>query len=192
MTLDEWFAVEILPHEPALMRFLARHWRDPTELCDLRQEIYVRLYEAAKVSRPRQPRAFLFATARNLMSDRIRRGRVVSFEVVADFEASNVFIDDDHSPERQESARQELQRLTNALIRLPPRCREVIWLRRVKGLSQKEVASTMHIAEGTVEKQVAKGMRLLAQMLSEETDPLEARSEASLSLLDAVGRTRKD
>lgn len=192
MTLDEWFAAEVLPHETALMRFLARRWRDPAELCDLRQEVYVRVYEAAQISRPHQPRGFLFATARNLMADRIRRGRVVSFEVVADFESSNVLIDDDHGPEQQESARQELSRLTSALMCLPPRCREVIWLRRVKGLSQKEVALAMDIAEGTVEKQVAKGMRLLAKVLSEPGDSLQARSAASMSLLDAAGRTRKD
>lgn len=192
MTLDEWFAAEVLPHEAALMRFLARRWRDAAELCDLRQEVYVRVYEAAQTSRPHQPRAFLFATARNLMSDRVRRGRIVSFEAVADFESSNVLTDDDHGPEQQESARQELLRLTSALLRLPPRCREVIWLRRVKGLSQKEVAAAMEIAEGTVEKQVAKGMRLLAKLLSERADLLEPRSAASMSLLDAAGRTRKD
>lgn len=162
---DDWFVAEVLAHEAALTRFLRRRWRESAEIADLRQEVYVRVYEAARASRPRHPRAFLFATARNLMSDRIRRWRIVSMEAVADFEKSNVLLVEDWTPERQESSRQELQRLAQALDRLPPRCREVIWLRRVKGLSQREVAAALDIAEGTVEKQVAKGVRLLADYL---------------------------
>ncbi|MFC3658285.1 sigma factor-like helix-turn-helix DNA-binding protein [Xanthomonas hyacinthi] len=38
----------------------------------------------------------------------------------------------------------------------------MIWLRRVEELSQKEVAVRLGISEKTVEKHVAKGMRLLA------------------------------
>ena len=59
-------------------------------------------------------------------------------------------------------ARQELKRLTDAFDRLPDRCREVVWLRRVEELPQKEVAARLGIGEKTVEKQVAKGMRLIA------------------------------
>lgn len=163
-SLDDWFVAEVLVHEAALMRFLQRRWRTAAELSDLRQEIYLRIYEAAQHSRPLHPRAFLFATARNLMYDRIRRGRIVSIEAVADFDQLNVISEDD-TPEQQESVRQELQRLTQALARLPPRCREVVWLRRVKGMSQKEVARALNIAEGTVEKQVAKAVRLLTNIL---------------------------
>jgi DNA-directed RNA polymerase specialized sigma24 family protein len=36
------------------------------------------VYEAARHARPHAPKAFLFATARHLMADRIRRERIVS------------------------------------------------------------------------------------------------------------------
>jgi RNA polymerase sigma-70 factor (ECF subfamily) len=39
-------------------------------------------------------------------------------------------------------------------------------MRKVEGLSQKEVATRMGVAVDTVENQVAKGMRLLAQAMS--------------------------
>ena len=54
-------------------------------------------------------------------------------------------------------------RLAHAFDRLSPSCREVVWLRRVEELSQKEVAARMGISEKTVEKQVAKGARLIAE-----------------------------
>lgn len=160
--LDAWFAREILVHEEALGHLLRRYWPHRDELHDLRQEVYVRVYEAAGKALPSQPKSFLFATARHLMTDRLRRGKVVSIEPVGDFEALNVLIDE-VSPERRLGARQILKRLAEAFDRLPDRCREVVWLRRVDELSQKEVAERLGISEKTVEKQMAKGVRLIAE-----------------------------
>lgn len=159
--LKVWFAREILVHEAALMRYLNRVWSPRDEIHDLRQEIYVRVYEAAGKARPLAPKSFLFATARNLMADRIRRSRVVSIEAIGDSAVLNVMIDE-VSPERRLDARQELKRLAEALNMLPPKCREVVWLRRVDEMSQKEVAQKLGISVRTVETHVLKGMRLLA------------------------------
>lgn len=160
--LDIWFAREILVHEDALVMYLRRRWPRRDEIHDLRQEAYVRVYEAAGKARPTMPKSFLFATARHLMADRLRRGRVVSIETVGDFESMNVLIDE-ISPERRLGARQVLKRLAEAFDRLPDRCREVVWLRRVEELPQKEVASRLGITEKTVEKHVAKGVRMIAE-----------------------------
>lgn len=162
--LDNWFVEEILVHEDALLRYLQRHWLRHDEVHDLRQEIYARVYEAAARSLPAQPKAFLFASARHLMVDRLRRARVVSIEPMGDFEPSSVLVDE-VSPERWTSGRQALMRLADAFDRLPDRCREVVWMRRVEEMSQKDVAACMGISEKTVEKHIAKGMRLLADRL---------------------------
>ena len=74
--LKVWFAREILVHESALVRYLDRHWARRDEIHDLRQETYIRVYEAAAKARPVSPKSFLFTTARNLMADRVRRNRV--------------------------------------------------------------------------------------------------------------------
>ena len=168
-TLDRWFIEEVLIHEEALLRYLHRNWRHRDEIHDMRQELYVRVYEAAGKGLPTQPKAFLFASARHLMADRIRRSRVVSIEPMGDFEPSHVLIDD-VTPERWCGGRQALSRLATAFDQLPDRCREVVWLRRVEDLSQKEVAVRLGISEKTVEKHIAKGMRLLADTLFGDDD----------------------
>lgn len=100
------------------------------------------------------------------MTDRIRHARVVSIDYVEDLDALNV-------PSREPladqlvSAREDLKRFAAALERLPARCREVVALRKVEGLSQREVAQKMGITEDTVERQVSKGMRALAAALAE-------------------------
>ena len=159
--LDRWFTEEILVHEEALQRYLHRCWPHRDEVPDLRQDVYARVYQAAGKGLPQQPKAFLFATARHLMADRARRARVVSIQPMGDFEPSHVLVDD-VSPERWCGGRQVLKRLSDAFDRLPDRCREVVWLRRVEHLSQREVAQRLGISEKTVEKHIAKGMRLIA------------------------------
>ncbi len=164
-SVDQWFKREVLVHEEALLRYLMRVWPRRDDVYDLRQETFARVYEAALGGIPRSARAFLFPTSHHLMTDRVRRERVVSIEATGDIEALNVLVDE-ISPEQRVSARQELKRLVLAFDRLPPRCREVVWLRRVLGVSQKEVADKLGIQQKAVEKQIAKGSRLLAQYMN--------------------------
>ena len=57
-TLKAWFFREVLPLEPALMRFLRRNWRNSAELVDLRQDIYARIYDARVRNCRCRPRRF--------------------------------------------------------------------------------------------------------------------------------------
>jgi RNA polymerase sigma factor (sigma-70 family) len=164
--LDDWFVAAVLPLEPALMRLLRRHWRLSDEHADLRQDIYVRVYEtAARDGLPEHAPAYVFACARHLLIDRARRAQVVSIDTVADLEALPELARDDFTPERLADARGQLRLLQSALDDLPPRCREVVMLRKIDGLSQKQIAERMGIAEGTVEKQITLGVRALAETL---------------------------
>ena len=142
------------------MRLLRRNWHDVGEVADLRQEAYIRIYEAARRERPAPVKPFLIMIARNLMIDRLRHKSVVSIKTMTDVDWVDIS-ENAPSPEDCVSARQELQRMQSALDQLPPRCREVIILRRVYGFSQREVAAKMGIKEETVENQVMKGMRIL-------------------------------
>ena len=178
---DEWFVREILPLEAALMRYLRRNWRDVAELPDLRQEVYVRVFQAARVKEPEQAGAFLFSTARNLLIDRARRAQIVSIATYADLEAEQ-FDQNELTPERHASGRAELRLLQHALNALPPRCKEVVSLRKIDGMSQREIADNMGITVATVEKQMAKGMRALADALFAKTGLVALRPPAAPSL----------
>lgn len=158
--LDIWFKREVVVHEEALTRYLYRSWPNADDIHDLRQETYIRIYESARHHRPAAARPFLFAIARRLMTDRIRRQRIVAIDSVGDLDALNVLVDE-ISPERDAAAHQELRQLAEALDDLPAKCREVIWLRRIHDLSQKEVAARLGVSEKSVEKHVMKGMRRL-------------------------------
>ncbi len=160
-TLDSWFEREILAHEEALVRYLRRVWPNQDDVHDLRQEAYIRVYEAAGKSRPYAAKSFLFSSARHLMADRVRRSRIVSIEAVGDMDFLNVLVDE-ITPERQVAGRQELKRLAQAFDGLPPKCRRVLWMRKVEHMPQKEVAMLLGVDEKTVERHVTKGLRRVA------------------------------
>jgi len=164
-SLDSWFTEEILPHEPSLMRLLARVWPRRDEHSDLRQETYARVYEAAQQARPLNARSFLFTTARNLMADRIRRERIVSIQAAGETDFLNVLIDE-LTPEERVSAAQELALLARAYDRLPKKCREVFWMRRIKSVPQKEAAARLGITQKAIERHLAIATRLLTQYMS--------------------------
>ncbi len=178
--LEGWFKSEVLIHEGILMRFLARTWPRRSDLADLRQETYVRVYEAALSARPTTPKAFLFSIARHIMTDRRRRERIVSIQSAGENDFSNDLVDE-KTPERWIGARQEFARLADAFDRLPPRCREVVWMRRVLELSQKEIAGRLGISEKAVEYQVCTGGRLLAQYIQQaDADSTGSQQETNI------------
>jgi RNA polymerase sigma factor (sigma-70 family) len=160
--LEGWFVREILAHEGALTRYLARAWSNAADVADLRQEVYVKVLEAAEKARPASPKYFLFAVARNHVADRGRRSRIVPIDFLQDCDSLNVLMDE-MSPERRMGSFQQLERLLDAFENLPDRCREVVWLRKIEDLAQKEIARRLNIAEGTVEAHLVRGMRLLTR-----------------------------
>jgi RNA polymerase sigma-70 factor (ECF subfamily) len=176
-SLESWFKQEILAHEEALVRYLTRCWPHREDVLDLRQETYVRVYEAASKSRPLAAKSFLFTTARHLMADRFRRQRIVSIDTVGDLDALSVLVGD-ISPEQRTAAHQDLRVLAKAFDSLPPKCREVVWMRRVDDMSQKEVAKRLGIGQKTVEKHVMKGMKLLANALFGERTQKARRAQS--------------
>jgi len=165
--VDAWFGREILPLEAALMEFLQHNWRNRSDLTDFRQDVYVRVYQAALKELPEQPRQFLFATARNLLIDRVRHEQVIPIEAAADLEALEIAVDAP-APDRTLMARDELRRVQAALDRLPRREREAIVLGRVEGLTRREIALRMGIAESAVAQYLSRGIRGLVNILCNE------------------------
>jgi RNA polymerase sigma-70 factor (ECF subfamily) len=173
--VDVWFGREILPLEAALMEFLQHNWRNRADLTDFRQDVYVRVYQAAQKQIPDHPRQFLFTTARNLLIDRVRHEQVIPIEAAADLEALEIAVDTP-APDRTLMARDELRRVQAALDRLPAREREAILLGRVEGLSRREIALRMGIAESAVAQYLSRGIRGLVNTLCNEPPTVRRKS----------------
>ena len=162
-----WFAEHILVHEVQLRGYLRRVLRVPSDVADGVQETYARLLSLpdSELRGIRFPHAFLFAAARNVAVEWMRRQRLIFCDVMAETSATSV-LDESPSAYEQLSARQELELLARAIAALPRRCREVLILRKLYGLAQKDIAARLGISENTVEKHAANGVRLCAAFMS--------------------------
>lgn len=155
-----WLARHVLPHEPALRAWLKHRRVIDLDVDDIVQETYARLVSAESVEGVRNAKNYTFQTAYSVIMTHLRRSRVVSIRAVADIDQLEAAADAP-SPEDEAADRDELHRLAEAIAALPEKVREVFSLRRVEGLSQRQVADRLGIAESTVEKHMAKGFRLL-------------------------------
>lgn len=159
-----WFCRNVLPLESVLMRFIRRHTHDNSDVVDIRQDVYERVLIGAARQLPRQAGPYVFTVARNVLINRARRASIISIELVA--ELDHLVPDFDWlTPERYIDARNKLRRVQQGIDQLPPRCREVILLRKVNGLSTREVASALGVGIDAVEQQTTLGMRALTDFL---------------------------
>ena len=155
---SRWFAEEVQPHESSLRAYLRVKFPTLPDIDDLVQESYARLIRAKAAGRVNYVKAFLFTTARNAALDLFRRHRVVSFEAIGNIAELSV-IEEGPSVADVINKQEELQLLAEAVRTLPDRCRQVITLRLLYGLSHKEIGERLNISEHTVKAQLAKGMR---------------------------------
>lgn len=159
-----WFVEEVQPHESSLRAYLRHSLRSLADVDDLMQECYARLLRARAGGEVRSSRAFLFTVARNAVRDLLRR-RAVSDAISITETVALPVLEDGPNVVDFVSRREELALLTEAIRALPERCRHVFLLRKIQGLSQREIAARLGITENTVETLVAKGARRCADHL---------------------------
>jgi RNA polymerase sigma-70 factor (ECF subfamily) len=162
-----WFARDVLPHEPDLRKWLAGRLRglDSCDVDEVVQEAYARLW-TADAEAIRNARAYLYVTARHIVGEQVRRSRIVAIDLVADLDALNI-VDEEMNVHRRLSGQEELARLHEILQTLPPKCREAFELKKFQDFSQRRIAEHMGIAESTVEKHLAKALRLVSEAMKQ-------------------------
>lgn len=163
-----WIAVHILPCERELRGWLRQRLaRLPgCEVDDVVQEAYARIWQA-DLHCVHNARAYLYATVRHLLSEYLRRSRIVPIELLGEIESLNL-ISEEPGPDRWMAAHQELERLQAIVARLPARCRRAFELRKFQGLSHREVAKHMGLSEKTVENHLTRALASIAAARSSD------------------------
>jgi RNA polymerase sigma factor (sigma-70 family) len=177
----EWFVRNVQAHEPALRSYLQSHFPSLSEIDDVVQESYRRLIRTMQEREVGYPKAYLFATARNAALDLFRKKRMISIEEIPHSEQMAVLED---RPGVAESVNhdQELQLLAEAIEDLPKRCRQVLKLRKIYGLSHEEIAQQLGISKATVATQIHLGVRRCGEFLEARGVRRESNHEGSPTL----------
>jgi RNA polymerase sigma factor (sigma-70 family) len=152
-----WFAQEVHVHDAQLRAFIRREFPRVEDVDDVVQESYLQIWKARAKQPIRSAKAFLFTVARHVALNLVRRARTSPVDFTRQ-------VTDTPAPAGGDVAeafsRAEIVALlVEALASLPPRCREITILRKLKGIPQRDIATTMQLSEKTVEAHVAHGVK---------------------------------
>lgn len=146
-----------LEHNRFLMKFLARFLSRREDIEDVVQEAYLKAYRAEKDRGSiEQPKAFLFSVAKNLALNELTRKSNKMTSYIEDAQTAAVEMVT-ATTEHELEASQTLTLYCQAVAALPDRCRRVYLLRKVQGLSHKEIAERLSISRSSVEKHLRIG-----------------------------------
>lgn len=151
----------------AMRRFFQARLGPAADVEDLLQDLYLKVAAIDADAEVREPRAYLYRLASNLMMDRWRSGRRTAARDAAWRDATQVStpagdMDDGPSAEAVVTGRQRLAILMAALDRLPDRTRAIFRLHKFYQLSYAEVAEKLQVSRSTVEKHMMDALRILA------------------------------
>jgi RNA polymerase sigma-70 factor (ECF subfamily) len=155
---SRWFVDAVLPHEAGLRRWIHSRFSEIRDVDDLIQEAFSRILKAYQSGPVPNPQAFLFVVSRNLAINRLRR-KNLEHPPEAESVDPHVLVDEMAGPFESAALQEEIDDLVSAFQFLPERCRQVMTLRKIYGLSQKEIAAELGISVHTVEAQVGIGLR---------------------------------
>jgi len=82
-----WVAKEVMPHEPAVRRWLVRSRVPSDQIDDFIQEAYCKLSALPSIEHIQRPDAYFFQTVRSLVAEKIRQARIVSIETFTEIES---------------------------------------------------------------------------------------------------------
>lgn len=164
-----WVLTQVMPHEPTVRAWLHRAKVSEEDAEDLIQEAYANFAALDGFERIGQPDRYFFQVVRNLLTSQFRRARIVRIETMAEIDTL-VAGADERSPERIVAARRELDMVQAVLAALPERCRRIFMMRKIEGLSQREIAERLETTESVVENDGVKGIRLVMQAMR-DVDP---------------------
>jgi len=127
------------------------------DIDDVIQEAYLKVLRARERGELSSPKAFLFATARNLALDHVKSPKFSRTEYLEQSDFTD-FADDAMGIPEIVARNQELEILTKAVQSLPKRCRQAFTLAKIYGMSQKDIARKLGISERTVSAQLTIGI----------------------------------
>jgi len=112
--------------------------------------------------------AFAMAIARNIACDWLRHQKVVSISLAADLDLE---VSLDGQPDDLLDIDQQLEAFADIVESMPFRRRQVFTLRKVHGMSQKEIAQVLGITVNTVEQHLTKAARNVARLFGYHAHP---------------------
>ncbi len=155
-----------LAHRSFLRKFIYRFFHNKEDVEDVVQETYLRAYVAEQKSKIRNHKSFLFTTARNVALTKITRKSKQVTDFLDDYYNRDEF-QTQPSAQDEVDAQQQLIAYCNAIQSIDGKPKEAFLLKKVHGMTNKEIALHMSLSLSSIEKYLHRAMISLDDALSE-------------------------
>lgn len=172
----------------SIKSFLGRLLTRREDIEDIAQEAYLRAYVAEQSRGIDQPEAYLYRSARNLALTKLTQKTRQMTDLIDDLGPA-VVLGGDAPLEEHLEAEESLGLHCEAVAHLPEKCKQVYILRKVYGLTHKEIAERMALSVSSVEKYMLKGV-LACRTYVERREGASRKSRSVLRSLVGQGRRR--
>lgn len=149
-----------------LVRFIARRLRSVSDARDVAHEAYVRLLRVKRKDLIRDPQAYLYRIAINILYEFELKKKADALGLARCAESQAAEAEFGH-PEQDVEVLQQRKRIEAVLGQLTPKCRAVFILYRRDGLSYKEIGARIGVSTNMVKKYLARGLRHCREHLEE-------------------------
>ena len=141
-----WLAEILVRYEKPLLKHAYGICSDRELSRDAVQETFFRLIRTRDKGMPENLAAWLFTVCRNVLTDHMRRQRVVQFG----WDLPEMESDETESPDNQLARGEREEKLVQMVSELPERERELVRLKFQVGLSYKEIEDITGISQGNI------------------------------------------
>ena len=166
----------------ALAASVVRVLVNPNDVEDILQETYLLVCCQAEKSEIKSVKGYFFRVARNMaLKDKAdkTKAKLRSLDDIALFEPAS----DEAAADEKLHYSMKLKTFMEVAQSLPKKARQAFLLKKVVGLSQREIAKKMGIAESTVEKHLIAAMhRTVSEMKSRGYEVMSNRNLVELPM----------
>jgi RNA polymerase sigma-70 factor (ECF subfamily) len=170
---DEYaFEILVHRHQASVLNLAYRFIGDRTQAKDLAQEVFLRVWQAAKSYEPKAKFAtWIYRITANLCFNELKSARRKKLLQFLRFNADHEIQTEEDFPDRSPSAedllvaRERNLQVTDALQSLPENQRLAIILKRYDDLSYEEIARILNCSVSAVESLLVRAKRTLQEKL---------------------------
>ena len=154
----ERFRIRFLAHYPRLCRIAYGYVSDTNDAEDIVQELFIHVWNKDKDSLTETEfAAYMTVAVKHRCINFLRKKQ----DDTVSIEEHPVVADSLSEEDTEDSVVSREKHLQAALATLPPKCRDIFLLAKLKGMKYKEIAEQLAVSEKTVENQMSKAIRLL-------------------------------
>ena len=169
---DDAFEILVNRHQTSVLNLIYRFIGDRTQAKDLAQEVFLRVWQAAKSYKPKAKfTTWIYRITANLCLNELkssRRKKWLHFTVlmrIMRIPVGGDFPDSSPSPEDLLLAKERSRQISDALQSLPDNQRMALILKRYDDLSYQEIAQILGCSVSAVESLLVRAKRTLQEKL---------------------------